>query len=175
MKKWDGPSRSWPTPGSPVLLRPKKSSYHVPGVVIPTSSSIKRCGFRPLTGVVIAPKNEIPKSFPLVFGAFDAKSPSTPGEETTPGTPTLPPTPTALFPGTKTPCKGLSTTYLAGEDHKTESLGQRANEDDTKGLPGLERSSGWDPGQPTAENPSTKATDSELDHRPSAVMLCCNR
>ena len=40
-----------------------------------------------------------------VAEAFDAKSPSPPGEATTPGTPTLPPSPTALFPGTPTPCR----------------------------------------------------------------------
>ena len=125
-----------------------------------------RCSDSPL-------KNEIPKSFPLVFGAFDAKSPSTPGEETTPGTPTLPPTPTALFPGTPTPCKGLGTTYGAGEE--TASLGQRANEEDTKGPPGFERSSGWDPGPPSAENPSPEATDADLDSRPPAVLLRCDR
>jgi hypothetical protein len=79
--------------------------------------------------------------------------------ETTPGTPKITPTPTALFPGMPTPCKGLGITHGAGEDDETESLGQLVNEDDTEGLPGLERSSGWDPGPSTAENPSIEATE----------------
>jgi len=97
-----------------------------------------------------------------VSEAFDAKFPNSTAEETTPGTPKIIPTTIALFPRTLTPCKGLGTTYGAREDDETTSLGQRANEDDTKGPPGFERSSDWDPGPPTAENPSPEATDTQL-------------
>ena len=53
------------------------------------------------------------------------------------GTPSIIPTPQALFTGPPTHIKGLGNTYGAGEDDETASLGQRTNEEDTKGPPGV--------------------------------------